>query len=100
MSLCFVRRDERVSQRVSVSRALMDTNLEAPVTMRVVFLIFFKLVGFILCVIVPDNISIFDGTSCSAKPNPSQGEKHVLLTARFATCWFSDSVGILKKKVC
>ena len=34
ISLCFLRRDERVSQRVSVSRALMDTNLEAPVTMR------------------------------------------------------------------
>ena len=53
--------DERVSQRVSVSRALMDTNLVATVTMRAAsFLNYFKLIGFILCTIVPDNISIFE----------------------------------------
>ena len=51
----FSSRDERVSQRVSGSRALMDTNLVAPVTRRdfKAHFDFFKLVGFKLWAIVP-----------------------------------------------
>ena len=59
----FLRRDERVSQRVSVCRALMDSNIVAPVIGEQLHFDFFKLVGFILRAIVPNNIPMFEKRS-------------------------------------